>query len=49
MYLKFKNQNSLIFNSVNWTILSQVAKFNSLYTFIMQGQGSTPRYEKWYC
>ena len=36
--LKFKNQNLLIFNSVNSTNLSQVAKLNfMLYIFILQG------------
>ena len=30
---KFKNQNLLIFNSVNLTDLSQVAKLNSMYIF----------------
>ena len=35
IWLKFKNKNSLIFNSVNLTYLSQVAKLNSLYIFIL--------------
>ena len=35
--LKFKNQNLLIFNSVNFTNLSQAAKLNSVNIFILQG------------
>ena len=35
--LKFKNQNLLIFNSMNLTNLSQVAKLNSVYIFILYG------------
>ena len=33
--MKFENQNSLIFNFVNLTNLSQVAKLNSVYIFIL--------------
>ena len=33
--MKFNNQNSLIFNSMKLTILSQVTKLNSIYIFIL--------------
>ena len=33
--INIQNQNSLIFNSVNLTILSQAAKLNSVYIFIL--------------
>ena len=33
--LKFKNQNSLIFNSVNLTNLIQITKLNYVYIFIL--------------
>ena len=34
---KLKYLNSLIYNSVNLTILGQVAKLNSVYIFTLQG------------
>ena len=34
--IEIRNQNSLIYNSVNLTNLSQVAKLNSMYIFILQ-------------
>ena len=37
LWQKFKNQNSLTFNFMNLTNLSQVAKLNSMYIFIQQG------------
>ena len=36
--IEIKTQNSLIFNSVYLTYLSQVAKFNSVYIFILKGR-----------
>ena len=35
--MKFKNQNSLILNYMNWTNLSQVTKLHYVYIFILLG------------
>ena len=37
IWLKFKNQNSLILNYMNLTNLSQVTKLHYVYIFILLG------------